>query len=337
MLAPLKSPTTVRATRRYQPLVVVFAAVCAGIVVDRRWDVSFAAQMAGAVLCGGGWWWFRRRGDDRAACAALLCMAAAVGGAWHHACWCLFDVDDVAAFADVEARPIVLEGVLLDAPRVVEVRTEYDRGQAEVKTRFSVEVVAIRSGAGWRRAAGRCDVQFDDRVEAARAGDRVRILGRVSRSAPPLNPGEFDFAAHYRAERKLCVVRGGKADGLTVVAPSSRWNLAADFAHWRRRGHEMLLAHVPAAQAGFASALLLGYRDQLDRRENLSFFRTGTVHILIFDRNCNTSKTEFLILFWYRIRVERAKSTSEFYLQRLTCSNPTRRSFYFPFQSRSRI
>jgi competence protein ComEC len=95
-----------------------------------------------------------------------------------------------------------------------------------------------------------------------------------------LNPGEFDFAAHYRAERKLCVMRSARPDAVWVVAHGSPWNFAATLSEWRHRGHRHLLQIVSASQSGFASALLLGYRDQLDRRENWAFFRTGTVHIL---------------------------------------------------------
>lgn len=211
---------------------------------------------------------------------ALCAAACAVGGAWHHACWRLFDVDDLATFAVVEPRPMLVEGTIVEAPRVVSQQSEYDASRAEAKTRFELVVSGVRDGTEWRRAAGRVDVQIDDVVVGAAAGDRVRLLGRVARSSPPLNPLEFDFAEHYRSERKLCVVRAAKADALWVVAPCEPWNLAARLSSLRRRGHERLMRYVSSSEAGFASALLLGYRDQLDRRENWAFFRTGTVHIL---------------------------------------------------------
>lgn len=267
-------------TSHYRPLVVVFAAVAAGIVVDRRLAPSFGGQLSSAIGLWIVWFVAQRRSLDRSATAALLAAAAAVGGAWHHACWRWFDADDLATYAALEPRAVLVEAAVVDAPRVVVRASDYDADRSETKTRFEIVVRRVRDGATWRRAVGRCDVQIDARVEGVSAGDVVRLLGRVSRSPPPLNPNEFDFAAHYRSERKLCVVRAARADAVTVVARGSPWNVAATLSEWRRRGHRHLMQIVPTAQSGFASALLLGYRDQLDRRENWAFFRTGTVHIL---------------------------------------------------------
>lgn len=265
---------------RYQPLAVVLTAVAAGIVVDRELAPSFGLQWCAALGCLFAWCVARRRTPDRLATAALLASAAATGGAWHHACWRLFDADDLATFATIEPRAVLVEATIVEAPRIVVQASDYDPNRSEAKTRFEIEVRRVRDGETWRRTVGRSDVQIDATVEGLAAGDGVRLLGRVARSPPPLNPGEFDFAAHYRSERKLCVVRAARADAVAVVTSASAWNVAATLSEWRRRGHRHLMQIVPAAQSGFASALLLGYRDQLDRRENWAFFRTGTIHIL---------------------------------------------------------
>lgn len=269
-----------RATSGYQPLVVVLATVCAGITADRYTSISFGVEMVAAATAWSAWLAALLLHRPRIAAIFLLATAAGLGAAWHHARWRLFDADDLAACADVAARPIVVEAIVLDAPRVVEQDSSFSPTDTEFKTRFTIEAAAVRDGAAWRRAAGRADVEVGDRVDGVSAGDRVVLLGRVFRAQPPLNPGEFDFAAHYRAERKLCVVRVGSAAAVKTVERRSAWDLGARFAAWRRRGHQRLLDSVSADQAGFASALLLGYRDQLDRRENLAFFKTGTIHIL---------------------------------------------------------
>lgn len=265
---------------RYQPLAIVLTAVAAGIVVDRELAPSFGLQGYAAAVGLVVWFVARRRHSDRFASAALLASAAAMGGAWHHACWRLFDVDDPATFAALEPRPLLIEATVVEAPRVIDQASDEAASGGEVKTRFEIEVRQVRDGTVWRRAAGRSDVQIDDVVEGVSAGDVVHLLGRIARASPPLNPGEFDFAAHFRSERKLCFVRAARADAITVVSRGSPWNVGARLSNWRRRGHRHLMEIVPKAQSGFASALLLGYRDQLDRRENWAFFRTGTVHIL---------------------------------------------------------
>lgn len=264
---------------RYRPLVALLAATSLGIVLDGRFAWSWNGQFLASIV---GWslWLCTQRSRPRFASASLLVASAAVGGAWHHACWNLYDVDDLATFATVDPRAVYIEATVVDAPRVVIHPSEFDATKQEIKTRFTIDVLSIRDGGSWRRAAGLVDVQIDARVESVTAGDRVRLIGRVARSPPLLNPGEFDFAAHYRAERKLCLLRSGRVDSVTVVAPGSPWNISARLSQWRRRGHARLVEYVPSAQAGFASALLLGYRDELQRHENRAFFRSGTIHIL---------------------------------------------------------
>jgi competence protein ComEC len=268
------------ATLRYQPLVVVLAATCAGIVVDRALAIRFGVEWFAAVGLWAAWLVAHLRRRPRIASVALLAAAGAIGAAWHHASWRLFDADDLASVAGLEPRAVLVEATVVDAPRSVVQPSGYDPAKTEIKTRFEIVVHALRDGATWRRAAGRADVQLDDALDGVAAGDRVHLLGRVARSPPPLNPGEFDFAEHYRAERKLCVVRAAGRDAVTVVERRSTGDVSAWLSDLRRRGHERLMRYVPAAQSGFASALLLGYRDQLDRRENWAFFRTGSVHIL---------------------------------------------------------
>lgn len=275
------TPRSAAAARlRYRPLVLVLMATAAGMSLDRIATIPFGAELLTALIAWCGWLVIARLGRSRLAGCALLLSAAAAGGAWHHACWRLFDADDLATFASVEPRAVLIEATLYDAPRVIVQPSEFDRTKFETKTRFTVETHAIRDGDVWRRAVGWVDVQIDDRVDNVTAGDRVRILGRISRSPPPLNPGEFDFAAYYRAERKLCLLRTRDPNAVTLVEPSPWWNVMAELSRWRRRGHERLLEFVPTERAGFASALLLGYRDELQRHENRAFFRTGTIHVL---------------------------------------------------------
>ncbi len=271
-----------------QPLVAVFAAAAAGMTVDRLRAPAFGAWIAASAALLVAWWFARGRtaGDPRrdvVASAALLAACATVGGAWHHAQWRLFRADDVGHYADVEPRSIVVEGVLVDAPRIARAPQSWTGGGAstsELKTRFALRVDRLRDDAAWREASGRTDVQVDGEFDAASAGDRVRMFARLACSPPALNPGEFDFAEHYRAERTLCVLRVARAASIEVVARHAWWDPLAALARWRAAAHRTLLERLPREQVGFASALLLGFRDQMDRRDNLAFFRTGTVHIL---------------------------------------------------------
>jgi hypothetical protein len=105
--------------RHYCPLVVVLAAVCAGIVIDRHANLSMGIWLAVAV--GGliGWLLLWRRSLDLPAAVVLAVSLAAAGGAWHHIRWHYFSGDEIGLFAREHAEPVCLEAVAVTGPRLV--------------------------------------------------------------------------------------------------------------------------------------------------------------------------------------------------------------------------
>ena len=279
--------------RHHQPLVIVLAAATIGIVVDRKSPTTLAVWMVAAVVALLVWFAAYRGNRDRAAACALLMACGCAAGAWHHCSWHLFSANDIGWFAEDEARSVALEAVVREAPRVIEPPTAAGDASAyglsmppgyspdsRPRTRFEIQSLALRDDETWIPVVGLADVQIDGRLTHVKAGDRVRFFGRLSASPQAMNPGEFDFAAHYRAERKLCIVRVASPQSLSVLAPASWWDLGSRLSQMRAGAHRVLLANVRSDQVGFASALLLGYRDLLARSDNWAFFRTGTVHVL---------------------------------------------------------
>src|SRR5438105_7106908 len=80
----------------YQPLIVVFAAVSAGIVADRAWCIWPVASWSAALAACALWLPLRWLAWHRAAAVAVLLAVAAAGGAWHHLRWYAFAADDLA-------------------------------------------------------------------------------------------------------------------------------------------------------------------------------------------------------------------------------------------------
>ncbi|MGC3970326.1 MAG: ComEC/Rec2 family competence protein [Pirellulales bacterium] len=278
--------------RHHQPLVVALTAVVAGIVADRYAPLPLGAW---CILSAAGlavWSIFVRLRREFAAAATLLIALAGAAGAWHHCCWHLFSTDDIGHFASSEAQSIALEAIVREAPRIIEPPSPLEASASGIapppgyspdsraRTRFEIEALAIRDDDRWLPIVGLADAQIDGRLESVAAGDRIRLFGRLSASPVALNPGEFDFAEHYRAERKLCIVRVAGTESVTALERCSPWDVAAHLSQLRTAGHRRLLAYVRGDQVGFASALLLGYRDLLARSDNWAFFRTGTVHVL---------------------------------------------------------
>jgi competence protein ComEC len=114
-----------------------------------------------------------------------------------------------------------------------------------------------------------------------RAGERIRIFGQLGRARPPLNPGEFDFAAHARADRQLARIRSTAPDCVTVLARGSPWSAVRALDTVRSGGRRIVGQYVGPQHAALASAILLGAREGLHYDQTEPYLVTGTVHVLV--------------------------------------------------------
>ncbi len=267
---------------RYQPLVIVLVAACAGIVADRFRPLPVFAWWAvagGAFVVWLGLW---RRGSQCAASIVLLLSVAATAASWHHCGWYLFDREDLGCYARDEKRPVCVEAIALGAPRIVpapqpdpmEVIPHGDRARVELA------ICSIRDGVRWRAVSGRTRLYVDGHLSGVSAGDRLRIFGRLSRPRGVRNPGEFDRAGYLRAARKLSRLSTECLESVSVVRPGRGWHLRRLIDGARSHGNRLLRQHIDPQRAALAGAVLLGAREGVDRERTRAFVQTGTVHLL---------------------------------------------------------
>lgn len=276
-------PITTGTRTAYQPLVVVLAAACAGVVLDRWlawpvwcwWPAALAAWIA--------WWAIWQSGWLRLAAVPLVVSVAATGAAWHHCRWSLFENDNVGLVAPEVPGPAAIEVRALGGPRHVPTPPADALRAIPIteRTRLEIEVLAIRDRRTWRRASGRASLLVDGYVNDVRWGDRLRVFAQLGAWPGPANPGEFDFAAQARAEGRLCSLQCEFPECMTARGRRPRWNPAGLVDQLRTRGDALLWRNLGPARYGLASAMFLGSRQELDPDLRQAFIETGTIHLLV--------------------------------------------------------
>ncbi|MCR4412426.1 MAG: ComEC family competence protein, partial [Thermoguttaceae bacterium] len=282
MPEPSSTQAEAAAGPRYQPLVLVAAAVCTGIVADRVRPLPVGVWWAATFVSCGAWCLFWRRGGQRVSGVAALLAAAACGAAWHHCRWHLFPEGDLGFCARADDQPVCVEALVLVGSRrqLAPEPSPFRPFRRDEYVRLEVEVLRVRDGATWRAATGRARVIVEQPGEPLRAGDRVRIFAQLVAPRHPMNPGEFDYAAHARADRRRAVLRAQFASCVTVIRPGSRASPARLLESLRRGGERLLWRYLGGRRTGLASAVLLGAREEVTAEQTGAFMQTGTIHIL---------------------------------------------------------
>lgn len=235
------------------------------------------------------------------ACAGALLLSVALGGAG----WLALRVHERPADAlshllgsDPLGEPVVLgvRGLMLDdpeeadAPRGTLARFAPTSASAVFRVRVrSVELpggLAGTSGVLWVRVGA----PAQSVRERWRAGDRVRLLGRVEGVRPALNPGEPD--------RMAWGVQSGVVGRMTVESPELIGSDDSGAGLDRVRGVLLRVQGALAARAAGAirgdpeagpenrrahallEALLLGERDPGSVELDAAFTRLGLVHVV---------------------------------------------------------
>lgn len=137
----------------------------------------------------------------------------------------------------------------------------------------------VKTWEGWREASGEILLQLTPPRKDLAFGQRIVALGTLSRLAPAMNPGEFDWARYYREQRVLVSLDVPQSQGVRIVAAPGLSPL-----HWlRHRARSLLAMGFTKAQTvdhALLRALLLGDSDPQLRDIQSDFVKTGTSHHL---------------------------------------------------------
>lgn len=263
-------------------MLLLVAALASGILLDRWRGFPLEQWLIGVAFAGVPWLVLNLvcRGP-KAASLCLLTAWMALGGGWHHLWWHYYPATEIGLSAPPVGIPAVIELQVVGEPRRMALAepSPFDARPPEPRTLVPCWVEAVRSGGRWEPRSGNLDLYVRAEWREVNAGDRLRVIGELSAVAPSRNPGEFDFAEHFRGQRKLAVLFADDPSAIETLSRSKRWwqRLRASC----RAGLDNVIWQLVAPQyAGLASGVLLGNRQQISAEQRDRFMLSSTVHVL---------------------------------------------------------
>ncbi len=256
-----------------RPLLSVAGLLILGIAVHRfppHRPGVYLAIAAVAVFIGGLW---------RHRIVRTLCIAGAVplsGLALAQIDRFAYPAEHIGLLAAEEPRLAHLHVRVTTAPRIVD-RTPGSH-RPSPRQIMQADVQAILTTHGWQRVSGQILLHVMEPIDHLAHGDQIQILGWLSRPNPAMNPGQFDWSAHYRRDRILASVAIPHAGNVTVVShPGPDW-----LTRIRLAARKALAAGFDENDVNHAllRALVLGDADPQLRDIQDLFMRTGTSHHL---------------------------------------------------------
>lgn len=265
---------------KHQPCVWLLIAVIVGVIADRFASISLAWWLVLAVVLAVAtyWSWWQRRWSWTS--HGFLMLAAVVGGIWHHAYWNLYSADEISRWMSDDGGPIAIQGITETESRYLAANDDFPVTAEPLaeKTLVDIRANAVRVDQQWVPCRGRLVVLVKQRMRL-QAGECLQLFGVIKPCGVARNPGEMDLSAKYRTRRVLAWLYCENADAITRLE-TRRWGLQTWRSRMRSRLDELLWEVLPEERAGFASAILLGNREQMNAASRDEFMLTGTVHLL---------------------------------------------------------
>ena len=259
-----------------RPLAGVAACLILGIIAhDRVGTVPGVWLLLAGICAAAGLLSLRRERTGSILLAAGIFFAGITGGQLRQF---YFSPFEIGTYARAQPRLIRVELQIEDSPRIAanQDRRPYATAPKQV---FSASAIRVLHRGGWSPCDGTVRVRLNKPHPRLAAGQTVRVLGFLSAPHPPDNPGQYDWAEHFRRQRILANLSVAEVDNVQIIHESAfsilrrlrqsvRGALARGFSAERSVDHALL------------RALILGDGDPELRDIQDAFIRTGTSHHL---------------------------------------------------------
>jgi len=218
--------------------------------------------------------------------APALYLFAVLLGAAHGSTQSILPRDHILSICPLEGRTLArLGGVVSDMPRILQRKEDANaltgRGAPFTMTQFRLSSLSVETEGGARaRFSGDLRVSVNDALREVRYGDRVDLLGWVSRPGLPRNPGEFN-PRRFLARRGIHVqVRAQQPKNVHILSRGHGSKLRALLLRLNVACQKALHRALEERDAALLDALILGNRDAVSESQEEDFIATGTRHVL---------------------------------------------------------
>lgn len=185
-----------------------------------------------------------------------------------------------------EPYPATLRGTII-SDIIKENRQNWVFGEyqfTEPSRSFYLELEAYRTQTGhWAKTRGGIRVQVAQPSPHIRPMDQVEFYCTLSGFERPANPGQFDFRSYMHNRGVYLGAMVETADGICVLNRPVGFSFHK-VAFWLRQfAWNALLVEMPDQadqRSAMATALLLGFQQNIDSATNEAFIRTGLSHVI---------------------------------------------------------
>ncbi|HUG89891.1 MAG TPA: ComEC/Rec2 family competence protein [Planctomycetaceae bacterium] len=265
--------------RSRSPALPVAACFAAGIALDDWFTAALAvwwAALAGSLVAGTVAFVCRR---EAVSAPLLLGGVLAAGGLAHHATAHVMEADDIALAATDDRRLVAVRGVVATAP-------EFRNGQSRSAwsqqgwSQCTLDCREALAGDETTRVSGRLRLRVSGALDQVTVGDRVEVMGWLSRPAPPRNPGEFDYREHLRRQGVRATLSAGEPAAVRIIGREDGWRLPRWLAGLRARCRTAIESQLSEGNRAVALARMLGDRSAIPDDVRESFVESGMMHVL---------------------------------------------------------
>jgi len=150
----------------------------------------------------------------------------------------------------------------------------------KTRLQLSVEAIQIDSSAP-KIVNGNLLVYLDSSaLSNLQYGDRISLAANITPIEPPKNPKAFDFS-RYMHFQNIHYQAFVKPDNWQLVEKGDGWHPMQIATRLQKRFIHILRKHITSEdEFAVASALILGYRDEISEEINTAYKNTGATHVL---------------------------------------------------------